>query len=130
MTEADIRKYVKTQLGISWVDVEAENKDINELISMALDKLAPYYEGHRFIQATGNIIDLSNHKPLAIEKVYNIKDNQIATLQEYAFGGTGVVLFDANLMTRIVSYQAYKTLFNEVYVLFFSSTTNFTNEVS
>ena len=94
MTEADIRKYVKTQLGISWVDVEAENKDINELISMALDKLAPYYEGHRFIQATGNIIDLSNHKPLAIEKVYNIKDNQIATLQEYAFGGTGVVLFD------------------------------------
>lgn len=114
MTEADIRKYVKTQLGISWVDVEAENKDINELISMALDKLAPYYEGHRFIQATGNIIDLSNHKPLAIEKVYNIKDNQIATLQEYAFGGTGVVLFDANLMTRIVSYQAYKTLFNEI----------------
>ena len=29
MTESDVRNYVKTQLGISWVDVEAENKDIN-----------------------------------------------------------------------------------------------------
>lgn len=114
MTEADVRKYVKTQLGVSWVDVEAETKDINEMIKMALDKLAPYYEGHRFVQASGKVIDLSNHHPLTIEKVYNTKDNQIATIQEYAFGGTGVVLFDASLMQRIVSYQAFKMLWNEL----------------
>ena len=76
MTESDVRNYVKTQLGISWVDVEAETKDINVMIEMALDKLAPYYEGHRFVQASGDVIDLSLDHPLTIEKVYNSKDNQ------------------------------------------------------
>ena len=114
MTESDVKKYVKTQLGISWVDVEAENKDIKTLITMALDKLAPYYEGHRFVQASGKVIDLSNHHPLAIEKVYSTKNNQIATIQEYAFGGTGVVLFDASLMDRVISYNAFKMLMNEL----------------
>lgn len=114
MTESEVCNYVKTQLGISWVDVEAEDKDIKILISMALDKLSPYYEGHRFVQASGNVIDLSLHHPIAIEKIYNVKDNQIATLQEYAFGGTGVVLFDSSLMNRIISYTAFRTLWNEI----------------
>lgn len=114
MTESDVRKYVKTQLGISWVDVEAENKDINEMIKMALDKLAPYYEGHRLVQASGKVIDLSNHHPLAIEKIYNTKNNQIMTMQEFAFGGTGVVLFDASFMQRLISYTSYKMLWNEL----------------
>ena len=114
MTESDVKKYVKSQLGISWVEVEAENKDLNQMITMALDKLAPYYEGHRFIQASGEIIDLSNHHPLAIEKVYNTKNNQVMSMQEYAFGGTGVVLFDASFTQRLVSYQAYKMLWNEL----------------
>ena len=39
MTEADVKNYVKTQLGVSWVDVEAEDKDINTIIKMTLDKL-------------------------------------------------------------------------------------------
>ena len=114
MTESDVRKYVKTQLGISWVDVEAETKDINELITMALDKLAPYYEGHRFVQASGKVIDLSLHHPLTIEKVYNTKNNQIMSAQEFAFGGNGVVLFDVSFMQRFVSYTAYKMLWNEL----------------
>jgi hypothetical protein len=114
MTNADVRKYVKTQLGISWVDVEAENRDIDELIKMALDKLTPYYEGHRFVQASGSVIDLSNHHPLTIEKIYSVTSNQIASLQEYAFGGTGVVLFDSSLMDRIISYTSFKMLWNEI----------------
>ena len=114
MTEADVRRYVRTQLGISWVDVEAETKDINEMITMALDKLAPYYEGHRFVQASGKVIDLSLHHPLTIEKVYNTKDNQIMSMQEYAFGGTGVVLYDATFMDRLISYNAFKMLWNEL----------------
>lgn len=114
MTESDVRNYVKTQLGVSWVDVEAETKDINVMIKMTLDKLAPYYEGHRFVQASGDVIDLSLHHPLTIEKVYNTKDNQIMTVQEYAFGGTGVVLFDTSFLQRFVSYTAYKLLWNEL----------------
>ena len=114
MTKSDLAKYIKTQLGFSWVDVEVENKDLDVLIKMALDKLAPYYEGHRFVQASGKVIDLSNHHPLAIEKVYNIKEFNIMSMQEYAFGGTGVILFDASFMQRLVSYQAYKMLWNEI----------------
>lgn len=114
MTEGDVIKYVKTQLGISWVDVEAEESDIKTLITMALDKLAPYYEGHRFVQASGKVIDLSNHHPLAIEKVYNTKNNELMSVQEYAFGGTGVVVFDTSMINRLLSYTTYKMLWNEL----------------
>lgn len=114
MTESEVMDYVKTQLGASWVDVEVGIKDIRRLIAMALDKLAPYYEGHRFIQASGKVIDLSAHQPLAIEKVYNTKDNQTISLQEYTFGGSGVILFDTTFMQRLISYQSYKMLWNEI----------------
>lgn len=114
MTDKDVKDYVKSQLGASWVDVEVEEKDFNTLISMTLDKLAPYYEGHRFVQASGKVIDLSNHKPLAIEKVYNTKDTQIASMNEYVFGGSGVILFDTSFIQRLVSYQSYKMLWNEI----------------
>jgi hypothetical protein len=114
MTDKDVKDYVKSQLGASWVDVEVEEKDFNTLISMTLVKLAPYYEGHRFVQASGKVIDLSNHKPLAIEKVYNTKDTQIASMNEYVFGGSGVILFDTSFIQRLVSYQSYKMLWNEI----------------
>ena len=114
MTEQDVLNYVKTQLGNSMIDVEITKKDITKLITMALDKLAPYYEGHRFVQASGKVIDLSAHKPLAIEKVYNTKNNEIVTMQEYTFGGSGIVLFDASFMQRLISYQSYKMLWNEI----------------
>lgn len=114
MTEQDIKTYIKTQLGDSLVDVEVEDKDLETLIKMALDKLAPYYEGHRFVQASGNVIDLSEHKPIAIEKVYNVKNDQIVSLQDYAFGGTGVIIYDTSFTNRIISYQAYKMFWDEL----------------
>lgn len=114
MTETDVSNYVKTQLGISWVDIEAEDKDIQTLITMALDKLAPYYEGHRFVQASGKVIDLSEHHPLTIEKVYNVSDEQIMSLQEYTFGGTGIIIYDTTFTNRLISYQAYKMLWDEI----------------
>lgn len=114
MVEQDIKTYIKTQLGDSLVDVEVEDKDLETLIKMALDKLAPYYEGHRFVQASGNVIDLSEHKPIAIEKVYNVKNDQIVSLQDYAFGGTGVIIYDTSFTNRIISYQAYKMFWDEL----------------
>lgn len=114
MTESDVLKYVKTQLGISWVDVEAGNKDIKTMIQMALDKLAPYYEGHRFVQASGPVIDLSLHKPLTIEKVYEVKDSELMSLQDYVLGGIGVVVYDNTFMERLVNYQSFKMLWNEL----------------
>ena len=114
MTEADVLNYVKTQLGVSWVDVEVEKKDIQKLITMTLDKLAPYYEGKRFVQASGKVIDLSNHHPLTIEKVYNTSNNELMSIQEYAFGGTGVILFDTNMIQRIISYTSYRMLWDEL----------------
>lgn len=114
MIEQDIKTYVKTQLGDSLVDVEVEDKGLDTLIKMALDKLAPYYEGHRFVQASGNVIDLSEHKPIAIEKVYNVKNDQIVSLQDYAFGGTGVIIYDTSFTNRIISYQAYKMFWDEL----------------
>ena len=59
MTKDYLTNYVKSQLGVSWVDVEIEDQDMNAMIDQALDKVAPYYEGKRYIQASGEIIDLS-----------------------------------------------------------------------
>ena len=114
MTKDYLTNYVKTQLGVSWVDVEIESKDMNALIDQALDKVAPYYEGKRYVQASGKIIDLSIHNPIAITKVWNCKENQLITLQEYAFGGNYIFLFDSSAMDRVVSYLSYKMLFNEL----------------
>lgn len=114
MTEADLCKYVKTQLGISWIDVEAENKDIKVLIGMALDKVAPYYEGHRFLQTSGTVIDLTDYEPLAIEKVYNVREEQLISLQDYCFGGSGVILYDSSILNRLITYTSFKTLWNEI----------------
>lgn len=114
MTKEYLTNYVKTQLGISWVDVEVEDADMNNLIDQALDKVAPYYEGKRYIQASGEIVDLSIHNPTAITNVWNCKENTIMTAQEYAFGGSYVALFDATLLDRFISYISYKQLYNEL----------------
>lgn len=114
MTEADIKNYVKTQLGISWVDVEAEDKDIKTMIQMALDKLAPYYEGVRYVQASGKVIDLSLHDPVAIRNVWNCKNDDLISVQEYAFGGNGIYIYDATFLNRFIGFQSYKVLQNEL----------------
>lgn len=114
MTKKYLTDYVKSQLGVSWVDVEVEEADMENLINQALDKVAPYYEGKRYVQATGDVIDLSIHNPTAITKVWNCKEKNIMTAEEYAFGGSYVILFDSSTMDRLVSYLSYKMLYNEL----------------
>lgn len=114
MTKKYLTDYVKAQLGVSWIDVEVEDEDMNNLINQALDKVAPYYEGKRYVQASGNTIDLSVHNPTAITNVWNCKEKNIMTAEEYAFGGSYVILFDSSTMDRLVSYMSYKMLYNEL----------------
>lgn len=114
MTEADVRNYVKTQLGVTWVDVEAEDKDITTMIKMTLDKLAPYYEGVRYVQASGKVIDLSLHDPVAIRNVWNCENSDLLSAQEYAFGANGIYIYDSTFMDRLLSFQTYKVLQNEL----------------
>lgn len=114
MTEADVKNYVKTQLGISWVDVEAEDRDINTIIKVALDKLAPYYEGVRYVQASGKVIDLSLHDPVAIRNVWNCENDDLISAREYAFGANGIFIYDTTFMSRLIGFQSYKILQNEL----------------
>lgn len=114
MTKQYLTDYVKSQLGVSWVDVEVEDKDMDAMINQALDKLAPYYEGKRYVQAQGDVIDLSIHNPTAITNVWNCKEDTIMTAQEYAFGGNYVCLFDSTILNRFISYISYKMLYNEL----------------
>lgn len=114
MTKEYLTNYVKTQLGVSWVDVEVQDEDMNNLINQALDKVAPYYEGKKYVQASGDVIDLSVHNPIAITKVWNCKEKQLMSAEEYAFGGNYVVLFTSDTMNRYISYLSYKMLYNEL----------------
>lgn len=114
MTKEYLTNYVKSQLGINWVDVELEDEDMDNMIGQALDKLAPYYEGKRYVQASGKVIDLSSHDPTAVTNIWNVKDATIMTAQEYAFGGSYVCLFDSSILNRFISYISYKMLYNEL----------------
>ena len=113
MTNASLTKYVKTQLGISWVDVEVETKDMNVLIQKALDKIAPYYDGKRYVLGNGKVVDLSLHDPVAITRVFETKSSSLISLEDYAFGGQNIILYTADFRDRYVSYTAYKMLYNQ-----------------
>lgn len=118
MTEKDIigniTGYVKRMLGEGTVEVELDKKDLTAIIEQALRKLRPYYSGVRYVQASGKVIDLSNHDPIAVSRVWNASDMQYNTIQDFMFGGVGMMIYDINFMQRFEMMKAYQMLWNEL----------------
>ena len=114
MSNDELKKYIKSMLGESYVDVEITDEDINNIVKQTLDKVAPYYDGRRFILGNGEVINLSDHPGIKeIINVYDTKHINIMTLQEYAFGGSGIMIYSANLIDKLQTYACYKMLYNE-----------------
>lgn len=110
----NVIKYVKTMLGNETVNVELTNAEIKTLIDQALRKLRPYYSGVRYVQASGKTIDVSNHDPIAVSRVWNAGDIQYNTIQDFMFGGVGLMIYDINFMQRFEMMKAYQMLWNEL----------------
>lgn len=110
----NVIKYVKTMLGSETVNVELTNAEIKTLIDQALRKLRPYYSGVRYVQASGKTIDVSNHDPIAVTRVWNAGDIQYNTIQDFMFGGVGLMIYDINFMQRFEMMKAYQMLWNEL----------------
>ena len=103
MTNDELNKYIKSMLGESYVDVELTDEDIQVIVKQTLDKVAPYYDGRRFILGQGEVIDLSDHVGIKeIVNVYDTKETNIFTLQDYVFGGSGIMIYSANLIDKAV----------------------------
>lgn len=118
LTDEQVINYVKSRLGESYVDVELSDEDIKMNIKQALDKIAPYYSGHRYILGNGSSINLKDHPEIkGIIKVYNTKDTNIYTLQDYVFGGNGIMIYSAQIMDRLMTYTCYQMLYNELQYL-------------
>lgn len=114
MHKDELKTYIKTMLGESFVDVELEDADIDNIVKQTLDKVAPYYDGRRYILGQGKIINLSDHPGIKeIVNVYNTKHENIFTLQEYVFGGSGIMIYSANLIDKLKTYTCYKMMYNE-----------------
>ena len=114
MSNDELKKYIKSMLGESYVDVEITDEDINRIVKQTLDKVAPYYDGRRFILGNGEVINLSDHPGIKeIINVYDTKHINIMTLQEYVFGGSGIMIYSANLIDKLQTYACYKMLYNE-----------------
>ena len=114
MSNDELKKYIKSMLGESYVDVEITDEDINRIVKQTLDKVAPYYDGRRFILGNGEVINLSDHPGIKeIINVYDTKNINIMTLQEYVFGGSGIMIYSANLIDKLQTYTCYKMLYNE-----------------
>lgn len=114
MTNDELKKYIKSMLGESYVDVELTDEDIQVIVKQTLDKVAPYYDGRRFILGQGEVIDLSDHIGIKeIVNVYDTKETNIFTLQDYVFGGSGIMIYSSNLIDKLQTYVCYQMMYNE-----------------
>lgn len=114
MNEKTVIDYVKGQLGRRKVEVELTKADYLEIINQAILKLKPYYSGVRYVQASGKILDLSNHNPIAVSRVWNARNIAYSEVQDFMFGGVGLMIWDINFMQRFEMMQAYRMLWNEL----------------
>jgi len=116
MPNSELKEYVKSMLGEDYVEVELTDETLNIIIKQALDKVAPFYDGRRYILGTGKVVDLSDHATSIKEiiKVFNTKNSNIYSLQEYVFGGNGIMIYSARLMDRLKLYTCYKMMYNEL----------------
>lgn len=114
MTNDELKKYIFTMLGDSYVDVELTDEDINHIVAQTLDKVAPYYDGRRYILGSGKVIDLSDHPGIkTIVNVYDTHEVNIYNLQDYVFGGNGIMIYSSNLIDKLETYVCYQMLYNE-----------------
>lgn len=114
MTNEEVSKYIKSMLGESYVDVELTDEDIKLIERQALDKVAPYYDGRRYILGQGDVIDLSDHPEIKeIINVYDTSHANIFNLQDYVFGGNGIMIYSANLIDKLQTYVCYQMMYNE-----------------
>ena len=98
MTNDELRNYIRTMLGDSFVDVEITDEDIYTIVRQALSKVAPYYDGRRFILGHGPVVDLSSHTNIKeIINVYNTSNVNIYSMQEYVFGGSDILIYSATI---------------------------------
>lgn len=114
MNEKTVIDYVKGQLGRRKVEVELTKADYLEIINQAILKLKPYYSGVRYVQVSGKILDLSNHDPIAVSRVWNARNIAYSEVQDFMFGGVGLMIWDINFMQRFEMMQAYRMLWNEL----------------
>lgn len=110
----NIKNYVKTMLGDETVDVELSDKELKVIIDQALRKLRPYYSGVRYVQASGKEIDVSNHDPIAVSRVWDASDMAYNSIEDFMFGGVGLMIYDINFTQRYEMMTAYKMLWNEL----------------
>ena len=114
MNEKTVIDYVKGQLGRRKVEVELTKADYLEIINQAILKLKPYYSGVRYVQASGKVLDLSNHDPIAVSRVWNARNIAYSEVQGFMFGRVGLMIWDINFMQRFEMMQAYRMLWNEL----------------
>ena len=103
MSNDELKKYIKTMLGESFVDVELEDTDIDNIVKQTLDKVAPFYDGRRYILGQGKIINLSDHPGI----------KEIVNVYSYVFGGSGIMIYSANLIDKLKTYVCYQMMYNE-----------------
>lgn len=116
MPNDELKSYIKTMLGESYVDVELTDTDLDNIVKQTLDKVAPYYDGHRFILGSGKTIDLSDHANSIKEviNVYNVKNEELYPLRDWVLGGNGIMIYSSRIMDRIELFTCYKMLYNEL----------------
>ena len=114
MSDKELKDYIESMLGSSYVDVELTEDDYNVIIKQTLNKVAPYYDGRRFILGQGTVIDLSDHSGIKeIINVYDTKEVNIFSLQDYVFGGNGIMIYSSNLIDKLETYVCYQMMYNE-----------------
>lgn len=120
MVSDKLKKQIETMLGGTGnnkVNIELSTEDYNVIEAKALDTIAPYYSGKRYVVANTDVVDLSLHSPIAVTNIWDTSDSVLISAEDFAFGGQNIIIYNSDFTDRYASYMAYKMLYNEYYYL-------------
>jgi len=119
MKDSEVRDYINGMLGANGnsegmgLKVELHEEDYRQVISQALAKLAPYYNGKRYFITDHDHVDLSDVNLVAVTNVFNVSNSVLLNAQDFAFGGQNIIIYNADFRERYISYTAYMMLYKE-----------------
>lgn len=111
-TCSEAKRFVKTMLGDSNIEIELQDQDYDIIERQALDVFAPYYEGTKLIYGTAPKVDLSLYpEVISVHQVLRTEESSDEFTKALFFGTPGVYIWDSNTMSSYLQYVSLQTLY-------------------
>lgn len=112
--DSEAKRFIKTMLGASNMEIELQDKDYDIIEKQTLDVIAPYYEGTKYIYSTEKeVVNLSNYpEVISVHRVLQNQSDSSDFLQALFLGAPGVYIWDSSTMNSYLQYVSLSWLYN------------------